>query len=311
LRIRVLGSAAGGGFPQWNCGCPNCEGVRAGTIRAVARRQESVAISADGATWFLLNASPEIREQIESFRALWPRARRHSPIAGIVLTNGDLDHGLGLLSLRESHPLTLYATDAVRRGFTDGNVLYRTLQRFEGQVTWRPLVLGTPTPLGDGGGEGALTLTPFAVPGKRPIHLEGPGSGPATDEDNVGLLIHAAGTGPAGARTMAYVPAAAAWTETLDRMLAEVDVVFFDGTFWSSAEMSATGVGTKRAEDMAHLPVGGPAGGLERLASLRGPRRVLIHINNTNPLLRDDSAERGQVEAAGVEVAFDGMEITL
>jgi pyrroloquinoline quinone biosynthesis protein B len=307
LRIRVLGSAAGGGFPQWNCGCPNCEGVRAGSIRAVARRQESVAVSADGLTWFLLNASPEIREQIESFRALWPRAPRHSPIGGIVLTNGDLDHGLGLLSLRESHPLTLYATEAVRRGFTEGNVLYRTLQRFEGQVTWRRLVLGAPTPLGEG--DAALTLTPFSVPGKRPIHLEGPGSGPATDEDNVGLLIRA--TTPAGARTLAYVPAAAAWTETLDRMLAEADAVFFDGTFWSSAEMSTTGVGTKRAEDMAHLPVGGAAGGLARLAALRAPRRVLIHINNTNPLLREDSAERRQTEAAGVEVAFDGMELVL
>lgn len=309
LRIRVLGSAAGGGFPQWNCGCPNCEGVRAGSIRAVARRQESVAISADGQTWFLLNASPEIREQIESFSALWPRARRHSPIGGIVLTNGDLDHGLGLLSLRESHPLTLYATGAVRRGFTEGNVLYRTLQRFDGQVTWRQLALGTPIPLGDDAGEGALTLTPFPVPGKRPIHLEGPGSGPPSEEDNVGLLIRAAG--PAGSRTLAYVPAAASWTETLDRMLAEADAVFFDGTFWSSAEMSTTGVGTKRAEDMAHLPVGGPAGGLARLAALRAPRRVLIHLNNTNPLLREDSPERAQTDAAGVEVAVDGMEIAL
>jgi pyrroloquinoline quinone biosynthesis protein B len=275
----------------------------------VARRQESVAVSGDGQTWFLLNASPEIREQIESFQELWPRAPRHSPIGGIVLTNGDLDHGLGLLSLRESHPLTLYATNAVRRGFTDGNVLYRTLERFEGQVTWRPLTLGTAVPLGEAGAAGGLTLTAFAVPGKRPIHLEGPGSGPATEEDNVGLLIRA--TGAEGPRTLAYVPAAAAWTDALAHRLAEADVVFFDGTFWSSAEMSTTGVGTKRAEDMAHLPVGGPEGGLARLAALPAPRRVLIHINNTNPLLREDSPERAQADAAGVEVAFDGMELDL
>ena len=309
LRIRVLGSAAGGGFPQWNCGCPNCEGLRRGRIRATARRQESVAVSADGVTWFLLNASPEIREQIESFPSLWPRAPRHSPIVGIVLTNGDLDHGLGLLSLRESHPLTLYATDAVRRGFTEGNVLYRTLQRFEGQASWRRLPLDEETPLGEAGS--GLTLTAFAVPGKRPIHLELGSPDPPSVEDNIGLLIRA-GASPAGeARTLAYVPAAAGWTDALERRVSQADAVFFDGTFWSSAELSNTGVGTKRAEDMAHLPVGGPDGGLARLAALKAPRRVLIHINNTNPILRDDSAERRQVEAAGVEVAFDGMELDL
>ncbi len=148
MRIRVLGSAAGGGFPQWNCGCSNCQGLRSGSVQAVARRQESVAISADGDAWFLLNASPEIREQIENFPALWPRQPRHSPIAGIVLTNGDLDHCLGLLSLRESQPIAIYATSAVRTGFTDGNVLYRTLERFEGQATWRILSLGVSRILG-------------------------------------------------------------------------------------------------------------------------------------------------------------------
>src|SRR2546426_9815001 len=138
MLIRVLGSAAGGGFPQWNCGCPNCRGLREGTIRASARTQECVAVSADGSDGcVLLNCSPEIRGQIESAPALHPRAPRHSPIAAILLTNGDLDHCLGLLSLRESHRLIVYATDAVERGFTRGNVLYRTLERFPGQVTWR------------------------------------------------------------------------------------------------------------------------------------------------------------------------------
>src|SRR5262249_17569220 len=142
VHIRVLGSAAGGGFPQWNCGCPNCRGVRAGTIRATPRTQESVAVSANGEGWVLLNVSPGIRQQIEGFAGLHPRGPRHSPIDAIVLTNGDLDHTLGLLSLRESHPLVVYATERVAQGFTEGNVLYRTLQRFPGQVTWRPLKLG-------------------------------------------------------------------------------------------------------------------------------------------------------------------------
>ena len=269
----------------------------------MARRQESVALSADGQSWFLLNASPEIREQIESFPSLWPQHPRHSRIAGIILTNGDLDHCLGLLSLRESHPITLYATNAVRSGFTEDNVLYRTLERFDGQATWRTLSLGVSRVLGSDGS--SLSITAFAVPGKRPIHLEGRGR--PTDEDNVGLLIEDRAT----SHTVAYVPAAATWTTTLDRMLAAVDVVFFDGTFWSSAELLTTGVGSKRAEDMAHLPVGGTAGSLYHLGRLTAARRVLIHINNTNPLLREDSPERAEATAAGIEIAFDGMEIGL
>jgi pyrroloquinoline quinone biosynthesis protein B len=303
LRIRVLGSAAGGGFPQWNCGCPNCTGLRSGSLRATARRQESVAVSADGRDWFLLNASPEIREQIESFPPLWPRKLRDSPIAGIVLTNGDLDHGLGLLSLRESYPITVYATEAVHRGFTEGNVLYRTLERFDGQVTWKQLALDARRTLG--GDASPLDVIPFAVPGKRPVHLEG--RGPASDEDNIGLLIR----DNSAHRVIAYVPAAAAWTPTLDRLLASVDAVFFDGTFWSSAELISNGVGTKRAEDMAHLPVGGPMGGLTHLSRLSAARRILIHINNTNPLLRHDGPERAETIAGGIEIAFDGMEIVL
>src|SRR5882724_11979104 len=173
MLIRVLGSAAGGGFPQWNCGCANCRGVRAGELRATARTQECVAVSSDGAHWFLLNCSPEIRQQIESFPPLHPRGPRHSPIAAILLTNGDLDHCLGLLSLRESHPLVIYATDPVRRGFTEGNVLYRTLQRFPAQVTWRVLEPGRETELSgvDGPGSGLLVKA-IAAPGKPPLHLE-------------------------------------------------------------------------------------------------------------------------------------------
>ena len=306
MLIRVLGSAAGGGFPQWNCGCANCRGVRAGELRATARSQECVAVSSDGDRWFLLNCSPEIRQQIESFPPLHPRGPRHSPIAGILVTNGDLDHCLGLLSLRESHPLVIYATDRLRRGFTDGNVLYRTLDRFPGQVTWRSLKLGREEELADVDGRSAgLLVEAVAVPGKLPIHLE---AGATPDpEDSVGFRIREPSTG----RILAYLSGVGAVTEPVRRSLEDADCVFFDGTFWSSDELPRLGLGTKRAEEMAHLPIGGPDGSLARLDGLAARRRIFIHLNNTNPLLRDDSPERACVEAAGWEVARDGMEVRI
>jgi pyrroloquinoline quinone biosynthesis protein B len=306
MRIRVLGSAAGGGFPQWNCGCPNCRGLREGTIRARPRTQECVAVSADGEHWFLLNASPEIRSQIESFPPLHARAPRHSPIAGIVLTSGDLDHCLGLLSLRESYPLVVYATDAVRRGFVERNVLYRTLERYEGQVTWRRLECGAEIelPLPDGRPSG-LELAAVAAPGKPPIHLEG--IEPKSPEENIGARLRDTRSG----RVLAYFSATGALTDAVRRALEEADCVFFDGTFWSATELLDLGLGRKRAEDMAHLPIGGPTGSLALLAKLRAPRRVFIHVNNTNPILREDSAEAVAVGAAGWQIAEDGLEIEL
>jgi pyrroloquinoline quinone biosynthesis protein B len=306
MRIRVLGSAAGGGFPQWNCGCPNCSGARTGAIRAKPRSQECVALSADDVHWFLLNASPEIRAQIESFPPLHPRAPRHSPIAGIVLTNGDLDHSLGLLSLRESLPLKVYSTDAVRRGFTERNVLYRTLERFEGQVTWQTLDrdVEVDLTLPDGGASG-LSISAVPAPGKVPIHLES--LGPPSPRANVGLRIRDEARG----RTVAYVSSTAAIDEAVRDLVSSADCVFFDGTFWSETELPDLGLGTKRARDMAHLPVGGETGSLRELASLAAEHRVYIHINNTNPILRDDSPEAAVVRAAGWKVAEDGMEIAL
>ena len=306
MLIRVLGSAAGGGFPQWNCGCPNCRGVRSGDVKATARSQECVAVSPDGERWFLLNCSPEIRQQIESFPPLHPRGPRHSPIAAILLTNGDLDHCLGLLSLRESHPLVIYATDRLRRGFIDGNVLYRTLDRFPGQVTWRPLELGREAELADVEGRPAgLLVEAVAVPGKLPIHLE---TGAVPDPaDSVGFRIRERATG----RILAYLSGVGAVSDAVRRAVEGADCVFFDGTFWSADELPGLGLGTKRAEDMAHLPIGGPDGSLARLNGVTARRRIFIHLNNTNPLLRDDSPERAHVEAAGWEVARDGMEVRI
>ena len=307
MRVRVLGSAAGGGFPQWNCGCGNCAGARRGDRALHARTQESIAVSGDGESWFLINCSPEIRAQIEAFPALWPRQPRHSPIAGIILTNGDLDHCLGLLSLRESHPLVVYATEAVRAGFTEDNVLYRTLARFPGQVTWRRLELDREQALGDGaGGAGArLAVSAVPAPGKRPLHLEATRA--ASAEDNVGLVIR---DQHSGAR-LAYFSGLAGPSPAVERAVADAGALFFDGTFWSSDELIAAGLGTRRAEEMAHWPIGGPEGSLDFLARARAQRRILIHVNNTNPILREDGPERRALAAAGVEVAEDGLELTL
>ena len=305
--VRILGSAAGGGFPQWNCACSHCRGVREGLINASSRTQESVGLSADDGDWFLINASPDIRSQIESFGPLHPGKSRTTPIQAIFLTNGDLDHCLGLLSLRENHRLVIYATESVRRGFTEGNVLYRTLQRFAGQVTWRTLKLGVEeTMLCADGCPSGLTVKALAVPGKPPIHLEGLVS-PSDPELNVGLRFRQCTTG----RVLAYLSAVGRITASVFEGLADADCVMFDGTFWSSDELSALGFIEKSAEDLAHWPVGGQRGSLAMLSRLTAPRRVFIHINNTNPMLREDSTERKIIEAAGWRVAWDGMEIRL
>jgi pyrroloquinoline quinone biosynthesis protein B len=305
LFVRVLGSAAGGGFPQWNCGCGNCSGVRNGTIRAVPRTQESVAVSADGDQWFLLNASPEVRQQLESFSALYPRSFRDTPVAGVLLTNGDLDHCLGLLSLRESQRLVVYATDRVRQGFIVGNVFYKTLERFEGQVTWHRLRFGVRERLlGPDGKESGLTVAAFPLPGKPPLHSRDP---VRNLEDNVGLSI----IDERSSGVLAYLPGVAGPGQSVSEAVAGADAVFFDGTFWTSDELTALGGGTRKAEDMAHWPLSGASGSLEFLRKLPAKRRILIHLNNTNPLLRDDSPEREVVRAFDVDVAFDGMEFSL
>jgi pyrroloquinoline quinone biosynthesis protein B len=280
--------------------------VRAGSPGYRARTQESVAVSADGDSWFVLNTSPEIRAQIESFEGLHPRDRRHSPIAGVVLTNGDLDHCLGLLSLRESHPLRMWTTAPIERGFREDNVLFRTLQRFEGQLRFQPLKLRQAEPLlrADGSPSG-LTIEAVAVPGKLPIHLEGR-STPMPD-DNIGLLIRE----PARKRTLGYFPAVAGPCETLLADLKQADCIFFDGTFWSEDELPARGLLDKRAKDMAHWPLGGETGSIAYLGELRSSRRIFIHINNTNPILHESSPEAAQLTAAGFEVAHDGMEFSL
>lgn len=305
MLVRVLGSAAGGGFPQWNCGCSNCQDVRSGTLKGRARTQESVAISGDGKSWFLLNASPEIRQQIEAFGPLQPRALRDTPIAGVILSNGDLDHCLGLLSLRESQRLTVYATERVRAGFVEANQICKTLQRFDGQVTWQQLKLGEELPLQQPSGAPLLKLLALPVPGKPPLHA---GALTPEPEDNIGLRIRASSADSGG---LAYISGVGGAAESLAELTREVGAVFFDGTFWTSDELINLGIGTRRAEDMSHWPISGERGSLEYLRGSTVKRRVYIHINNTNPILREDSEQHAQVAAAGVEVAYDGMELSL
>jgi pyrroloquinoline quinone biosynthesis protein B len=308
MRARVLGAAAGGGFPQWNCGCPNCREARAGYLKASSgrrpprvhpRTQDSLAVSGDGERWFLFNASPDIHRQIEATSELHPRGPRHSPIAGVVLTNGDLDHTLGLFSLRESLPFVVHATEAVWRGLAERNAIFRTLERFEGQVVWNKLELDRPAELAPW-----LTVVPFAAPGKLPVHLMRDGT--ASPEDNIGLLARDERTG----KRLAYVSSAGAVAPVASR-LGDVDTVLFDGTFWSSDELVRLGLSKSRAEDMAHVPIGGDTGSLAGLAGVAIRRRIFVHINNTNPILVEGSPERSAVERAGWEVGFDGMEVSL
>jgi pyrroloquinoline quinone biosynthesis protein B len=306
MHVRVLGSAAGGGFPQWNCGCANCQGVRNGSIRARARTQESVAFSADGQSWFLLNASPEIRAQIEGFPALHPKAARDSPIHGVLLTNGDLDHVLGLLCLRESFPLAVYSSRDVEEGFTRGNTMFRTLQRFEGQVSWKHIGLDTPFELVTRQGQKTgLVVTGWGVPGKLPLHLEGSRS--PSPEDNLGLEIQEKRTGA----LLVYLPAVGLIRDRERIAAAAATCLFFDGTFWSSDELRKIDPNAPRAEQMAHLPMNGPEGTLARLKDVPGKRRFFIHVNNSNPVLREDSPEYVRVREYGWDVAWDGMELEL
>lgn len=298
MRATILGSGAGGGFPQWNCGCPNCVAVREGRDGYLPRTQDSVAITEDGDRFVLINASPDVLVQIQRTRALWPRSPRHSPIAAIVLTNGDMDHVLGLFSLRESYPFALYATESVWRGLED-SVFIRTLRRFEGQLDKRVLRLDEDVALADAKGDPlGLRLRASAAPGKLPVHLVGHASGGA--DDNVMLAVAPS----KGGASLCYAAACA----SADVDLSGHDVVLFDGTFYREDELVRLGLSKAVAKDMAHVPIAGERGSLRTLSSLKG-RRIYTHINNTNPILAPSSDERRTVESAGWEIAFDGMEI--
>jgi pyrroloquinoline quinone biosynthesis protein B len=286
VRAIVLGSAAGGGFPQWNCGCANCTAARDQREGFVARTQDSVAIEHEGRV-VLFNASPDIHAQIARTRALWPRGPRHTPIAAIVLTNGDLDHVLGLFSLRESQPLAVYATDTVWRS-VEQNAFVRTLRRFPEQLAFRRLPLDEQIALRDSTGASLdIAIRAFSLPGKTPVHCS---DAAPSREDNVGIAVE-------GHR---FIYAAACALP----IALPADVLLFDGTFFRDDELIRQGLGVARASDMAHVPI-------EQSLALGRGRRIYTHINNSNPILDPTSAERRAVEAAGWEIAVDGLEIPL
>ena len=297
LTALVLGAAAGGGFPQWNCHCPVCALAWAGDPRAQPRTQASIAVSVDGDHWVLCNASPDLRAQILANAALQPKAGlRHSPIAAVLLTGAEIDQCAGLLTLRERQPFRLYATAATHAVVAD-NPIFSALQKDD--VTRCAVSLGESfAPLND------MTVEIFTVPGKMPLYLEGESPEIGESAVNIGVDISS------GGKRLVFIPGAAGLTASIRARLSRADVVLFDGTLFTDDEMIATGTGTKTGMRMGHMPIDGEGGSLAALSSLAA-RRIFIHINNTNPILIDGSAERRRVEDAGLEVAYDGMEIVL
>ena len=291
--VRVLGSAAGGGSPQWNCDCAVCSAVRSGAARP--RTQSSVAVSLDRRTWFLFNASPDVRTQIEAHPDLRPGPDRTTPLAAVLLTDAELDHTLGLLLLREARALRLYATPAVHKTLQDGSGLLRLLERYCAPE-WRPVTPGADLVLAEG-----LTGRAFDVP--------------TTKADRFGLgLDHGRVVGyrltdEHSGRTLVYLPGVQALTPAVRAQIEGCDCLLIDGTCWQDDELSRLGRAGRTSREMGHLPVGGPDGSLAQLPAPGARRTIFVHLNNTNPILLDGSPERRLVQDRGMEVAMDGLEV--
>jgi pyrroloquinoline quinone biosynthesis protein B len=297
--IKVLGSAAGGGFPQANCNCRNCADVRRGVPGLQPRMQSSLAVSGDGRSWALLNASPDLRQQITASPELWPQgdAVRSSPVKAVVLSNGDIDHVAGLLSLREGLAFRLYASARVQAALA-ANSIFNVLD--SRSVERAVLPLDRPVEL-----QGGLSIEAFVVAGKVALYLEGEAN--TEDGDTLGIKLTELGSGASAF----YIPACATVDAALAARLRDAALVLFDGTLYTDDEMIAQGLSSKTGRRMGHISMSGSGGSIAALAGLGVKRKVFVHINNSNPVLRDDSSERRTVEAAGWEVAYDGMEIRL
>jgi pyrroloquinoline quinone biosynthesis protein B len=292
--LRVLGSAAGGASPQWNCGCPVCAAVRARP--GLARTQSSVAVSADRRRWFLLNASPDVRTQIEAFPGLQPRdAERATPIEAVLLTDAELDHTLGLLLLREARTLRLYATPAVHKTLCDGSGILRTLEHYC-HVEWQAIVPGAEVRLTDG-----LSCRAFDTPTTKKARF-----GPDVDH---GRVVGYRLTDERGGGTLVYLPAVQALTAAVRSEIEGCDCLLIDGTCWRDDELVRLGLAGKTSREMGHLPIDGPDGSLAQLPSLGVRRTIFVHMNNTNPILLPDAPERRVVADSGMEVAMDGLEV--
>ncbi|MBD9676164.1 pyrroloquinoline quinone biosynthesis protein PqqB [Pseudomonas sp. PDM18] len=304
MHIRILGSAAGGGFPQWNCNCRNCRGVRDGSVIAQPRTQSSIALSDDGENWILCNASPDIRAQLASFPALQPARRlRDSAIAAIVLLDSQIDHTTGLLSLREGCPHEVWCTEMVHQDLSTGFPLFPMLSHWNGGLKHRLIALDA-EPFSIPACPG-LRLTAIALRSSAPPYS--PHRGNPHPGDNIGLFIEDLSTGG----KLFYAPGLGQVDDELLAWMRRADCLLVDGTLWRDDEMRVCEVGEKLGSEMGHLAQSGPGGMIEVLDGIHGPRKVLIHINNTNPILDIASPERAELDARGIEVAFDGMGIFL
>lgn len=304
MRIIVLGSGAGGGFPQWNCNCPNCRGLRAGTIHATARTQSSLAVSDDGENWLLINASPDLRAQLESCPALQPaRAVRDTGIVAVLIVDAQIDHTTGLMTLREhTQRLPVYCTPSVHSDLTTGYPLLEVLESYCG-VDWRPIdaIDHLPIKLPE---IPDITLVPIPLPSEAPPYS--PRRHQPAEDDTIGLVF----IDERSQKRCFYAPGLGDWTKRVIEEATRADCVLIDGTLWDDSELADRGAANKTGREMGHLAQTGDGGMLDRLAPLPG-RKILIHINNTNPILDESSEERARLLELGIEVAYDGMEIEL
>jgi pyrroloquinoline quinone biosynthesis protein B len=309
MQVKILGSAAGGGFPQWNCACSNCAHLRAGNFHGSARTQAQLAVRDSDKPWCLINASPDLRAQILSDPDLAPQsAPRHSPIAAVVLTGADVDQVIGLLHLREFHPFQIYSTPAVENILRGENSLFNALQQTQPQAEWKSIAPGAPMRIVAADGAALnLTVTATSIATKAPGYSERrPVTGAPVDDTVIGLQV----ASPSGAKLFC-APALPRLEESWLAEWNQCDAILIDGTFWSDDELVRTRGGGKFARGMGHLPISGPGGTLERLAKITRPRKIYTHINNTNPILDEDSAEHRAVREAGWEIAYDGMVVDL
>ncbi len=312
MHIQILGSAAGGRFPQWNCGCGNCVAVRGKTFRGKARTQAQLALSADGCTWFLAGASPDLASQIESSPALHPRAlrdtTRDSPIAGVVLASADLDHVVGLLLLRELQPLRVYAAPSILRILREENSMFGMLNRVEPQVVWTPMKAGAPFPLLSADGkDSGLRCEVHYLSGRYPKYVKSKDKEKdlAPDQATAALFFQSA-----SGKRVAYVPAVGNLSDALLEKIEGADLLLFDGTFWSDDELQRVQGRGETAHQIGHIPVEESLRLLENI-SINVERKMFIHLNNTNPILNQASPEYQTVRQVGWEVAEDNCQLKL
>lgn len=311
MLVRILGSAAGGGFPQWNCNCSGCQSVREGKKGVNQRTQSSLAVRGTKGSWYLINASPDVRQQLGRLRNTVPTSIRSNPIAGVLLTDAEIDHTAGLMILRESaEPLAIYGTNSVRKALTEGFSVLRVLKDYCG-VVWSNIEPGSTVDLNNydnSDDSSSLEIEVFSVPGTPPKYMRS--SNPVDgnhDNSVVGFTFRDRLSGG----VVTYAPALSELSDSIHKRLDKSDCILVDGTFWQNDELVKLGTSTRTALAMGHLPLSGDNGSLNQLAKLSSKRKIFTHINNTNPILIADSAEHKIVEAAGMEVAYDGLTIEL